>query len=57
MCSSGFSSELSGHVALHLPWEAKTQLSGSVWFHFVSHEAETQSETNDKTNMFLMVFT
>lgn len=25
MCSSGFGSELSGHVVLHLPWEAKTQ--------------------------------
>lgn len=30
---------------------------GSVRVHFVSQDAETQSETNEKTNVFLMVFT
>ena len=32
-----------------------SEASGSVRFHFVSQEAETQSETNEKTNVFLMV--
>ena len=55
LAASGFSSQPADHVAdlPHVGGEAPN----SVWFHFASQEAETQSETSEKTSVFLMVFT